>query len=153
MFDLDEFYMRKALAQALEAYKDGEVPVGAAAVFEDQILGLGRNRVEMLSDPTAHAEMEAITAAANKLGDKHLTGVTLYVTLEPCPMCATALVLARVNRVVFAADDPKMGACGSVYRIHDDPALNHRFYVSSGILEEESRELLRTFFASRRTGK
>ncbi len=146
MLDLDRMYMGMALQLAAEAAEEGEVPIGAVAVKEGRILGKGRNRTEALNDPTAHAEMEAITAAANALGDKKLNGVTLYVTLEPCAMCAGALVLARVERVVFAAEDPKAGACGSLMRLHDDPRLNHRFLITSGVMEEESNALLRRFF-------
>ena len=146
MFDIDQHFMRMALKLAEEAAREGEVPIGAVAVKEGLVLGKGRNRTEALNDPTAHAEMEAITAAANTLGDKRLDGVTLYVTLEPCSMCAGALVLARINRLVFAASDPKAGACGTLYRIHDDPRLNHRYLVTSGVLEEEAAGLLKEFF-------
>ncbi|MCB2200945.1 tRNA adenosine(34) deaminase TadA [bacterium] len=138
--------MGMALKLALEAAEDGEVPIGAVAVKEGRVLGKGRNRTEATNDPTAHAEMEAITAAANTLGDKRLDGVTLYVTLEPCSMCAGALVLARIERLVFAAEDPKAGACGTLYRIHDDSRLNHSFKVTSGIMAEEASHLLKSFF-------
>lgn len=146
MIDRDSHYMRMALKLAEEAAREGEVPVGAVAVREGAILGKGRNRTEALHDPTAHAEMEAITAAANALGSKRLEGVELYVTLEPCTMCAGALILARVKRVVFGADDPKTGALGSMHRLHDDPRLNHQFQVRGGVLAEEAGELLRSFF-------
>lgn len=144
--NLDRYFMGIALKLALEAAEAGEVPIGAVAVRDGQILGKGRNRTEATNDPTAHAEMEAITAAANALGDKRLEGVTLYVTLEPCSMCAGALVLARIERLVYAAEDPKAGACGSLYRLHDDPRLNHRFSITNGVLAEEASELLRSFF-------
>ncbi len=146
MINFDETYMRKALVMAREAFVAGEVPIGAVAVCEGVVLGRGRNRTESLHDPTAHAEMEAITAATNALGDKRLEGVTLYVTLEPCTMCAGALVLARVDRVVYGAADPKAGACGSLARVHDDPRLNHQFQVTSGVLEEECSAMLKVFF-------
>lgn len=143
---LDENFMRQALRLAHIAAENGEIPVGAVAVKNGSIIGKGQNRMISLQDPTAHAEMEAITAAADALGDRHLDGVTLYVTLEPCPMCTGALVLARVERVVYGADDPKAGACGSLFRLHDDPRLNHRFLVSSGILAGECSGLLKDFF-------
>jgi tRNA(adenine34) deaminase len=149
----DNHWMRMALRQAMEAFDDGEVPIGAVAVKDNRLLGKGRNRTEALKDPTAHAEMEAITAATAALGEKQLNGVTLYVTLEPCSMCTGALVLARVERVVYGADDPKAGACGSLFRLHDDPRLNHRFLVSSGPLAEESAELLKDFFRMKRLSK
>lgn len=153
MLDLDRTYMSMALRLAAEAAEEGEVPVGAVAVKEGRILGKGRNRTEALHDPTAHAEMEAITAAANALGDKRLDGVTLYVTLEPCSMCTGALVLARIERLVFAADDPKAGACGSLMRLHDDPRLNHNFLVTSGVMAEEASALLKEFFRRKRLRK
>ena len=146
MLDVDQYFMGMALKLAVEAAEDGEVPIGAVAVKDGRVLGKGRNRTEATNDPTAHAEMEAITAAANTLGNKRLDGVTLYVTLEPCSMCAGALVLARIERLVFAASDPKAGACGTLYRIHDDPRLNHSYHVTSGVMEEEDSHLLKTFF-------
>jgi tRNA(adenine34) deaminase len=152
LLDLDRTYMSMALRLAVEAAEEGEVPVGAIAVKDGRILGKGRNRTESLHDPTAHAEMEAITAAANTLGDKRLDGVTLYVTLEPCPMCTGALVLARVERVVYAADDPKAGACGSLMRLHDDPRLNHQFIITAGVMAEEAGVLLQQFFSKLRIG-
>jgi len=142
----DEIYMQQALRLAREAAEDGEVPVGAVIVRDGQILGKGRNRREALNDPTAHAEMEAITAAAFAIQAKQLDGATLYVTLEPCPMCAGALVLARIERVVFGAVDPKAGALGSLYRLHDDPRLNHRFLITQGVLEEQCSQILVDFF-------
>ncbi len=153
MINLDESYMRKALVLAREAYEAGEAPIGAVAVKDGVVLGRGRNRVEGLHDPTAHAEMEAITAAADALRDKRLEGVTLYVSLEPCTMCAGALVLARVERVVYGAPDPGAGACGSIARVHDDPSLNHRFLVTSGVMEAECAHLLKAFFKQLRDKK
>jgi len=146
MNEIDIFFMRKALQLAKEASDHGEVPVGAVAVQDNRIVGVGRNRVEAQNDPTAHAEMEAITAAANCLGEPRLPGLTLYVTLEPCIMCAGALVLARIKRLVFSVRDPKTGACGSIYRLHDDPRLNHRFYISEGVLANEVASLMSSFF-------
>jgi len=152
VIDFDEHYMRQALKLAREAMAEGEVPIGAVAVVEGEgIVGKGRNRTEALGDPTAHAEMEAITAAADALGDKRLTEVTLYVTLEPCAMCAGALVLARVKRLVYGAEDPKAGACGTLFRLHDDPRLNHRFAVTQGVLADEASALLSEFFRRLRT--
>ncbi|MBZ0264277.1 tRNA adenosine(34) deaminase TadA [bacterium] len=138
--------MQQAIQLAREAAEDGEIPVGAVAVLDNRIIGRGRNRTELLHDPTAHAEMEAITAAANNLENKRLEDVTLYVTLEPCPMCAGALVLARVRQVIYAVEDSKTGACGSIYRLHDDPHLNHQFVVRSGVMKDESTFLLDEFF-------
>lgn len=152
MLDVDRYYMQMALKLAAEAAEAGEVPIGAVAVKDGRILGKGRNRTEALHDPTAHAEMEAITAASDALGDKRLDGVTLYVTLEPCSMCAGALVLARIERLVYAAADPKAGACGTLFRLHDDPRLNHRYLVTSGVMEEEASFLLKEFFRRLRTG-
>lgn len=154
MLDLDHIYMGMAMNLAREAAREGEVPVGAVAIHNEKgIVGKGRNRTEAYQDPTAHAEMEAITAAANTLGTKNLNGVTLYVTLEPCSMCTGALILSRIDRVVYAADDPKTGACGSVFHLHDEPRLNHRFIVSSGLMAEESGELLKQFFSELRKKK
>lgn len=150
--DLDEHYMGQALKLAAEAAEAGEVPVGAVAVLEGRIIGRGRNRIEALHDPTAHAEMEAVTAAADAIRDKRLNGVTLYVTLEPCAMCTGALVLARVERVVYAASDPKTGACGSLYSLHDDSRLNHRLQLTAGVLAEEASLLLTVFFKRLRKG-
>ncbi len=151
--NIDEYFMGQALRLAQEAERDGEVPIGAIAVYDGVILGKGRNRTEALNDPTAHAEMEAITAATATIEGKRLTGVTLYVTLEPCSMCAGALVLARVDRVVIGAEDPKAGACGSLYRLHDDPRLNHSFAVSYGVMEDECSMILSEFFQKVRRNK
>ncbi len=146
----DERWMREALALAREAGERGEVPVGAVAVCEDRIVGRGANARESARDPTAHAELLAIQDAARALGRWRLTGVTLYATLEPCAMCAGAMVLARIDRLVHAAGDPKAGAAGSVMDLTADPRLNHRFPVERGLLAEESSELLRAFFRARR---
>jgi len=143
--------MSAAIKEAEEAYKKNEVPVGAVIVKNDAIIARGHNQVEMLQDPTAHAEIIAIGAAANHLGTWRLKGCTLYVTLEPCPMCAGAIVLSRLDRIVFGSFDPKMGACSTLYNIVQDERLNHRAEIISGILEEDSRILLREFFAKKRT--
>jgi tRNA(adenine34) deaminase len=142
----DEKWMRQALAEAKLALKKDEVPVGAVVVYEDRIIGRGHNQVETLKDPTAHAEIIAIGAAAGYLDSWRLTGATLYVTLEPCAMCAGALVLGRVDRLVFGAKDPKTGACGSLFNIVQDPRLNHQIQVACGVLEEECNLLLQAFF-------
>jgi tRNA(adenine34) deaminase len=142
--------MREAIALAAEAAAAGEVPVGAVAVLEGRVVGRGRNRREEDRDPTAHAELLALQEAARALGRWRLSGVTLVATLEPCAMCAGALVLARVDRLVFGASDPKAGAVGSLMDLSADPRLNHRYPVERGLLGEESAELLRAFFRARR---
>ena len=144
--------MREALALARAAGERGEVPVGAVAVFEGRIVGRGVNARESARDPTAHAELLAIQEAARSLGRWRLSGVTVVVTLEPCAMCAGAMVLARVEKLVYAAPDPKAGAVGSLMDLSQDPRLNHRFPVERGILAEEAGELLRAFFRARRAG-
>ena len=145
-----ERWMRDALALAREAGDRGEVPVGAVAVLEDRIVGRGENARESSHDPTAHAELLAIQDAARALGRWRLTGVTLFVTLEPCAMCAGAMVLARIDRLVYGASDPKAGAAGSLMDLSADPRLNHRFPVERGVLAGEAGELLRAFFRARR---
>lgn len=142
--------MRRALALAWQAGQADEVPVGAVLVLDGRVVGEGRNRMIESADPTAHAEIEALRAACGSAGNYRLPGAELFVTLEPCAMCAGALVLARVARVVFSARDPRSGAAGSVFNILQNTALNHRCEVQSGPLEEESAELLRTFFQDRR---
>ena len=142
--------MRLALQEAERAAEAGEVPVGAVVVRGGQIVGRGHNQVERLADPTAHAEMLAIGAACNALGQKYLTGCTLYVTLEPCPMCAGALVWAKLSRLVYGAFDEKAGAASTLYDIPQDGRLNHRVETVSGVMAEESADLLRRFFAARR---
>jgi tRNA(adenine34) deaminase len=142
--------MRAALREAEEAARRDEVPVGAVVVHGGRIIGRGFNQREMLKDPTAHAEMIAITQAAAALEGWRLEGATLYVTLEPCLMCAGAIVNARIARVVFGALDPRAGACGSLYQVGLDPRLNHRFEVTGGVLAAESAALLQEFFARKR---
>jgi tRNA(adenine34) deaminase len=146
----DERWMAEALRMARQAAEAGEVPVGALLVKDGRILGRAHNQVEILKDATAHAEMIAITQAAEALENWRLEGVDLFVTLEPCAMCAGALVLSRVARIVYAADDPIAGACGSVFNIVSEKRLNHRIPVVKGLLAERSSELLRSFFKSRR---
>jgi tRNA(adenine34) deaminase len=143
--------MQEALALAREAGARGEVPVGAVAVLEGRIVGRGANARESARDPTAHAELLAIQDAARTLGRWRLSGVTLYVTLEPCAMCAGAMVLARIDRLVYAASDPKAGAVGSLLDLSADARLNHRFPVERGVLAGEAGELLRAFFRARRS--
>ncbi len=142
--------MRLALAEARQALEHDDVPVGAVAACGGQIVGRAHNQRELLRDPTAHAEMLALTQAAAALGRWRLTGVTLYVTLEPCAMCAGALVLARVDRLVYGARDPKAGAVESLYRLLADERLNHRVPSEGGLLADECGELLQEFFRKRR---
>lgn len=144
-------WMRQALREAEKAFEANEVPVGAVVVHDDKLIGRGYNQIEMLQDPTAHAEMIALTAAANHLGSRRLEHCTLYVTLEPCPMCAGAIVLARIPTLVFGAYDPKAGACGTLYNIVEDARLNHRVHVVPGVCDAESEELLKRFFGRIRT--
>ena len=149
--ELDRRFMQQALDQARKALDSEDVPVGALVVRDGHIIGRGRNQREHLQDPTAHAEMIAITAAAEAVGHWRLENCTLYVTLEPCPMCAGAIVLARIPRVVFGASDEKAGACGSLFQITEDPRLNHRAETVGGVLAEPAAELLREFFRHRRS--
>lgn len=146
----DIAYMQRALALAVRAEEMGEVPVGALVVVNGEILGEGWNRPIGNNDPTAHAEIVALRDAAAKLGNYRLTGSTLYVTLEPCPMCAGAMVQARVARVVYGAADPLAGSAGTVFDLLNATALNHRTVVQGGVLAEESSQRLKTFFKSRR---
>lgn len=143
-----ERWMEQALRLAERAFEEDEVPVGAVVIKENQIVGKGYNQNERLKDPTAHAEIIAITAAANTLGDKRLEGCALYVTLEPCPMCAGAIVLARIPVLVFGAFDPKAGACGTLYSIPEDKRLNHNVHVIPGVLDGKSSALLKSFFGA-----
>jgi tRNA(adenine34) deaminase len=146
----DLVYMQQALALAARAEQEGEVPVGALVVLNGEIVGEGWNRPIVSHDPTAHAEIVALRAAATKLGNYRLTGATLYVTLEPCPMCAGAMVHARVARVVYGAPDPLAGSAGTVFNLLNAAALNHQAEVLGGILAEECSQRLKAFFQSRR---
>jgi tRNA(adenine34) deaminase len=147
----DATWMQLALDEARAAEAAGDVPVGAVIVDPERgLLGRGRNRRELAGDPTAHAEIEALREAARARGAWRLGGATLYVTLEPCPMCAGALVNARVSRVVYGCTDPKAGALDTLFTLGRDPRLNHRFEVSGGVLGDDSAALLRSFFAARR---
>ncbi|MHB8659373.1 MAG: tRNA adenosine(34) deaminase TadA [Solirubrobacteraceae bacterium] len=149
-FPRDEYFMRLAIREAMQALEHDDVPIGAVIVRDGEVIGVGHNERELQGDPTAHAEMIALREAARSLGSWRVLNAVLYVTLEPCAMCAGAIVLARVSRVVYAATDPKAGAAGSVLDILDTPQLNHRATVQGGLLGEESGDLLRTFFARRR---
>lgn len=150
--DRDLEYMQLALEKARLAPALGEVPIGAVLVLDGQVLAQVHNFREVWQDPTAHAEVVAIREAATRLGTWRLTGTTLYVTVEPCSMCAGAIIQSRIARLVFGAKDPKAGACGSVFNLPDERRLNHRVQVLGGLLERESQELLRTFFRSLRSG-
>jgi tRNA(adenine34) deaminase len=141
----DEMYMRKALAEAQQAFDEGEIPIGAVVVCKDQVIARAHNLTETLVDPTAHAEMQAITMAANALGGKYLTDCTLYVTVEPCPMCAGAIGWAQVPRIVYGAPDPKRG-----YREYAPRVMHPKSECKGGILEEECRQLMQEFFKSKR---
>ncbi len=145
-----ESFMRQALIEAEKAAQEEEVPIGAIIVWEDQIIARSHNQREANQDPTAHAEILAIKQAASYLGSWRLIGTTMFVTIEPCVMCAGALVLARVDRLVYGASDPRAGAVGSLWNIVEDERLNHRIEVISGILAEECSLLLRSFFQGRR---
>jgi tRNA(adenine34) deaminase len=153
MLKADEMFMKEAIRQAQTAAGEDEVPVGAVIVHKRKIIAKAHNQIETLKDPTAHAEMIAITQATNYLSSKWLQECTLYVTIEPCSMCAGALVLARIARVCFGAGEPKTGACGSVINIADHKSLNHRIEVKGGILAEECSSLVSEFFQKKRKAK
>lgn len=142
--------MRAALAEAVVAAGHGDVPIGAVVAHDGRIIGAAGNERELRRDPTAHAELLALKAAAKELGSWRMEGAAIYVTLEPCAMCAGALVLARIGRLVYGPLDPKAGAAYSLYNIPQDPRLNHTVDITAGVLEDESAALLREFFAGRR---
>lgn len=150
IFPKDEHYMRLALREALAAGDHGDVPVGAVVVRDGEVIGTGHNERELRGDPTAHAELLAVRAAALTLGGWRLSGAVLYVTLEPCPMCAGAIQQSRIARVVYGAPDQKLGAAGSVIDILGDPRLLHRVAVQGGVLASESLAVLQQFFDERR---
>jgi tRNA(adenine34) deaminase len=150
MTDRDLHFMGMALQLAEEAGASGEVPVGALVVSGGEVIASGCNAPIAAVDPTAHAEIQVIRAAASSIQNYRLTDATLYVTLEPCAMCAGAMVHARVNRLVYGCADPRGGAAGSVFNVVDEPLLNHRIALTSGVLEAECRELLQAFFRARR---
>ncbi len=146
----DEYFMQEAIRQAVKAYEADEVPVGAVIVRNGRVIARAWNQIEMLNDATAHAEMLALTAAEAAVGDWRLTDCTLYVTKEPCPMCAGAIVHCRLARVVYGAPDPKGGAAGSAMNLLQFPTLNHQCEITSGIMEADCCNLLRTFFQEKR---
>jgi tRNA(adenine34) deaminase len=147
----DVFYMSLAYNQAIDAWRDDEVPIGAVVVSAGEVIGASHNRVEGSQDPTAHAEMLALTQAASKLGDWRLEGATVYVTKEPCPMCSGAMVMSRVKRVCFAVGDPKMGCLGGAANLNLLARSNHHFDVTAGgVLESECRDLIQAFFRKKR---
>ena len=151
---MHEYYMKMALEEAEQAFREDEAPIGAVIVHEERVIGRAHNQREALHDPTAHAEMIAITQAAESLGSWRLDGCTLYVTLEPCPMCAGAILQARIPTVVYGASDPKAGAVHTLFRLLDDPRLNHRCLTVSGVLAEPCGGILTRFFQQqRRLGK
>ncbi len=150
---MDEYYMLKAILEAEKAGKNDDVPVGCVIVREDKIIARGYNQVEKKGDPSAHAELNAIRKAVKKIGHKHLLDCTMYVTLEPCSMCAGAIVLARIPQLVVGAKDPKTGACGSLLNITNNKKLNHRCQVQFGILEDKCSAVLKDFFKKLRTSK
>ena len=146
----DEHWMRLTLAEAAAAQAEGEVPVGAVVVLDGKEVGRGHNRTLQDRDPSAHAEVVALRDAARHLGNHRLTGCHLYVTVEPCAMCAGAIVQARIARVVYGCDDPKAGAVRTLYQIADDPRLNHRAEIIGGVLADECAEILQRFFQEKR---
>lgn len=147
---MDEVWMRLALDEAADAERLGEVPIGAVVVLGEKVIGRGHNRVRAERDPTAHAEIVALRDAARFLDNYRLTGTTLYVTIEPCPMCAGALVNARVARLVYGAADPRAGAVTTLFQLCTDPRLNHRVEIRGGVLEAECREMIQSFFHKKR---
>lgn len=144
-------FMLAALAEAVAAMEDGEIPIGAVVVHKNKIIGKGHNQTERLKDPTAHAEMLAITAAANNLQNWRLNGCELYVNVEPCVMCTGAAIAARIEKIYFSIYEPKFGACGSLYNIAEGGKTNHKIKVYSGIFQEESEKLMKEFFHKTRT--
>jgi tRNA(adenine34) deaminase len=147
----DDFFMSLAYNHAVDAWREDEVPIGAVIVVAGEVIGAAHNQVEGAHDPTAHAEMLAITQAASKIGDWRLEHATVYVTKEPCPMCSGAMVMSRVKRVCYAVPDPKMGCLGGATNLNDLPRSNHHFEVTAGgVLEDECRELLQSFFRLKR---
>ncbi len=147
---IDQQFMKLAMDVAAVAEENGDVPIGAVIVYKNQIIAKAYNQREQLKDPTAHAEIIALTQAAAAKESWRLDGCTMYVTLEPCPMCAGALVLSRMDRLIYGCDDPKAGACKSLYNIVQDERLNHRLEVTSGVLQEQCRQQLQEFFSRRR---
>lgn len=151
VLQMHQRYMARAFMLAEQAYDEGEVPVGAIVVRKGEIIGKGYNQVERLNDPTAHAEMLAISAACETIDEKYLSECTLYVTLEPCPMCAGAAVWSKLERVVFGATDAKAGGCGSVFNISSNKTLNHKVEIIQGIMEADCEYLMKAFFQEKRS--
>jgi tRNA(adenine34) deaminase len=149
-FERDAQFMWQALHEAQQAFDEGEVPVGAVVVADGMVVGRGHNQTERLGDPTAHAEILAIGAASEHFESWRLLGATLYATIEPCVMCAGASVMARIERIVYGAADPKFGGCDSIFRIPTDPRLNHRVEILRGVLADECAAIMKEFFAGRR---
>jgi tRNA(adenine34) deaminase len=149
--ELDKHFMQQAIKEAAKAFESEEVPVGAVVVQKNKVIGRAFNQVKLLKDPTAHAEMIAITQACETLKSEHLRSATVYVTLEPCPMCVGAMILARINRLVFGARESKTGACGSRMHLLADAKWNHGFRIEEGLLEFESAALLQEFFKKKRS--
>ncbi len=147
----DAYFMKVAYNEALEAWKEDEVPVGAVVVHDGKIVGCAHNSVETQKDPTAHAEILAITQAARAIGDWRLSDAEMYVTKEPCPMCSGAAIMSRLKRVIYAFNDPRMGCLGGGCALHDLEGLNHRLAVTKGVLEKECKELLQAFFIKKRS--
>ncbi len=150
MSERDKLFMEAAIREAERAFQEDEVPIGAVAVFDGKIIASNHNRKEQLRDPLAHAEMLVVSETSKKLERWRLTGVTLYVTIEPCLMCMGALIHSRIDRLVFGARDPKFGGAKSLYELGEDPRMNHRFEVVEGVMAEEAAQLMRSFFASKR---
>jgi tRNA(adenine34) deaminase len=146
----DDFFMKEALREAQKAFDKDEVPIGAIAVYKNQIIGRGHNQTEQLQDPTAHAEILAITAAANALNSWRLNDVEMFTTVEPCIMCSGALVLARVKRIIFGARDEKFGGCGSIFNIVEEEKMNHQIKITAGVMEKEAAALMKSFFVEKR---
>lgn len=146
----NEFYMNYAFREAERAFEEGEIPVGCIIVFQNTIIAKAHNQIETLKDPTAHAEIIAVTSAAEYLQSKVLAGCSMYVTLEPCVMCAGAIVLSKLENLFFGAYDFKSGACGSVFNVTNNDSLNHRVNVLGGVLDEKCREILKSFFEVKR---
>ena len=147
----DKDFMQRAFELAIKAQSQDEVPVGAVIVYQDKIIGEGWNQPVSSDDPTAHAEIMALRDAGNKIGNYRLPNATIYVTLEPCTMCAGAIIHARLAKLVYAVDDPKTGACGSVFNLLQTEELNHKVEIEKGVMEEECRSLIQSFFKEKRT--
>ena len=149
--NINENWMKSAFREAEKAYEEGETPIGCVIVFENKIIAKSHNQIEKLKDPTAHAEIIAITAASIHLDSKVLKGCSMYITLEPCAMCAGAIVLSKIDKLFFGAFDPKSGACGSVINITNNKSLNHKVNVLGGVLDKECGDILKSFFKGKRT--